>query len=62
MAATSTCPRCRRAEFVRHEIVLSGDRTSIAFYCGHCTYRWEVYGRRRTTKAKRHKRRSTDRN
>jgi transposase-like protein len=36
------CPRCHKIGFVRHEYVVRGDDTFVAYYCGACNYTWQV--------------------
>jgi transposase-like protein len=44
MADKMTCPRCKKAGFVRVETVIARGESHRAYYCGACDRSWTVAG------------------
>jgi transposase-like protein len=39
---TISCPRCKKSGFIRIEHIIQAGRTVHSYFCGACTYRWEI--------------------
>lgn len=42
MAELISCPRCKKAGFIRIEHVIRGGRAVHSYYCGSCMYEWQM--------------------